>query len=222
MTTFRDRLRSLTTFPPDLPSFGIDLDDLGSAPAAPQALFGQWFDDAVAAGVAAPHAMTLSTADSAGRVHARTLVLKDVTDDGWWFAGRAGSPKGRDLEVNPQAAMTFFWRELGRQVRVTGNVTAADAATSAADFRARPEGSRAAGLVGRQSEQLASQAEYEAEVARTLAAVREDAELVAPEWTAWVLAPVEVEFFQASESRGHVRLRYLADGERWERSLLWP
>jgi len=221
MTTFRDRLRSTPSFPPDLPAFGIDLENLGSAPATPQQLFTTWFDDVVAAGVAAPHAMTLSTADAAGRVHARTLVLKDVTDDGWWFAGHADSPKGRDLAVNPQAAMTFFWPAVGRQVRIEGNVTA-DPEVSEADFRARPEGSRAAGLVGRQSRPLGSRAEYDAEVTRALDAVRRDPDLVVPGWTAWALAPVDVEFWQASESREHVRLRYRADGESWERSLLWP
>ena len=221
MTSFRERLRALASFPSDLPSFGVDLDDLGSTPPTPHALFTRWFDDAVAAGVPAPHAMTLSTADTSGRVHARTLVLKDVTDDGWWFAGRSDSPKSLDLAANPQAALTFFWRELGRQVRVTGNVTA-DAAVSAADFRARPEDSRAAGLVGRQSEPLGSRAEYDAAFAQALDAVQSDPELVAAEWTAWVLTPVEVEFWQATESRGHVRLRYRADGENWERNLLWP
>jgi pyridoxamine 5'-phosphate oxidase len=222
MTAFRERLRALPSFPPTLPSPGIVIDDPDAAPPTPHELFAHWFDDAVEAGVLAPHAVTLSTADAAGHVHARTLVLKDVNDDGWWFAGRADSPKGRDLAANPQAAMTFFWRELGRQVRVTGNVTAAGADAGAADFAARPEGSRAAGLVGRQSDPLGSRAEYDTEFARALDAVRRDPELVAPAWTAWVLTPVEVEFWQASESRAHLRLHYRAEGTGWGRSMLWP
>ncbi|SKC67576.1 pyridoxine/pyridoxamine 5'-phosphate oxidase [Krasilnikoviella flava] len=228
--TFRERLRALPTFPPGLPPFGVDLDDLTTAPATPQELFGRWFDDALAAGVGTPHAATLSTADAAGHVHARTLVIKDVTDDGWWFAGHATSPKGRDLAQNAHAALTVFWRDLGRQVRVTGRATSAGGEAGAADFRARPDGSRAAGLVGHQSEPLGSQQEYWDAFADRLVEAREQPAAVAPAWTAWALAPATVEFWQASDDRGQTRLRYRATdptaatetAPTWTKELLWP
>jgi pyridoxamine 5'-phosphate oxidase len=231
--TFRERLRALPTFPPGLPPFGVDLDDLATAPATPQELFTSWFDDALGAGIGAPHAATLSTADAEGRAHARTLVIKDVTTDGWWFAGHATSPKGRDLATNPHAALTVFWRELGRQVRVTGRVVSAGPEAGAADFRARPEGSRAAGLVGHQSEPLGSRAEYWAAFAERLVETREHPDAVAPAWSSWVLAPAEVEFWQASDDKGQARLRYRADtpttendltwnDPTWTKELLWP
>ncbi|MFE6970801.1 pyridoxal 5'-phosphate synthase [Isoptericola sp. NPDC057653] len=226
--TFRERLRALPTFPPDLPPFSVDLDDLATAPATPQGLFERWFDDALAAGVGAPHAATLSTADAEGRVHARTLVIKDVTDDGWWFAGHASSPKGRDLDANPSAALTVFWRDLGRQVRVTGRAASAGPDAGAADFRARPEGSRAAGLVGHQSEPLGSRDEYWDAFADRLADTRADPAVVAPGWTAWVLAPETVEFWAASDDKGQSRLRYRSTGTTtendpaWTKELLWP
>lgn len=236
MTTFRDRLRALPVLPERLGS--LDVDDLDALPASPQELFTAWFDDAVGAGLLAPHAMTLATADAAGRVHARTLLCKDVTADGWWLAGHADSPKGRDLAANPHAALTFFWRELGRQVRVTGPATP-DARVGAADFRARPDASRAAGLVGRQSEPLASPAEHAAAFAAALERAAADPGLVAPTWRAWVVAPVEVEFWQARPDRGQTRLRYRADepadtpeapeyrpapraATTWTKELLWP
>jgi pyridoxamine 5'-phosphate oxidase len=228
VTSFRERLRRLATFPEELPRF--DVGDLDALPPTPQELFARWFDDALAAGLPAPHAATLSTADASGRVHARTLICKDVTEDGWWFAGRADSPKGRDLAVNPHAALTFFWRELGRQVRVTGAATP-DAEVGARDFRARPDASRAAGLVGRQSEVLAAPAEHDAAFAAALDRVRADPDLVDPAWTAWVLTPVEVEFWQARADKDQTRLRYRA-GEpassqapmetTWTKELLWP
>lgn len=241
MTTFRDRLRGLPVFPEHLPV--LDVSDLGALPASPQELFAAWFDDAVGAGLLAPHAMTLATADVAGRVHARTLICKDVTAEGWWFAGRADSPKGRDLAANPHASLTFFWRELGRQVRVTGPAMP-DPEVGAADFRARPDASRAAGLVGRQSEPLASPDEHADAFAAALERAVADPDLVAPAWTAWVVTPVEVEFWQARHDRGQTRLRYRADhradnraddradnpedrsaprtATTWTKELLWP
>lgn len=222
--TFRDRLRALPSFPPGLPPFGVDLDDLGSAPRTPQELFTAWFDDALAAAVLAPHATTLATAGPDGAVHARTVVLKDVTDAGWWFAGHATSPKGRDLAANPHAALVFLWRELGRQVRVTGTAAPAGPEASAADFRARPEGSRAAGLVDRQSEPLGSRAEYWSAFADQLDRTRREPDVVAPAWTAWTLRPAEVEFWQASDDKGQSRLRYRTtpDAPSWTKELLWP
>ncbi len=240
MTTFRDRLRALPVLPERLPV--LEVSDLDALPPSPQELFAAWFDEAVGAGLLAPHAMTLATADATGRVHARTLLCKDVTADGWWFAGHADSPKGRDLTANPHAALTFFWRELGRQVRVTGPATP-DAEVGAADFRARPDPSRAAGLVGRQSEPLATPAEHAAAFGAALERAVADPDLVAPTWTAWVVAPVEVEFWQARPDRGQTRLRYRADhpADRpagtpgapdrrpapravttWTKELLWP
>ncbi|PZR52230.1 pyridoxal 5'-phosphate synthase [Xylanimonas oleitrophica] len=220
--SLRDRLRSLPAFPPGLPAL-----DPATTPPEPLALFTTWFDEAVAAGASAPHATTLSTADAAGRVHARTLLLKDVTADGFWFASHARSPKGRDLVENPNASMTFFWPVLGRQVRVTGAARRGCAQDSAADFLARPEASRASGLVGRQSEPLPHLDDHAAAFAGALDRVRQDPGLVAPDWTAYVLAPRSVEFWQAREAAGPVRLRYRAGrggggATTWERGLLWP
>ncbi|MBE1877713.1 pyridoxal 5'-phosphate synthase [Myceligenerans pegani] len=216
--TLRERLRALETFPrPGLPEL-----DPGAAPTTPHELFGIWLDEAIDAGVLAPHAVVLSTADVAGNVHARTVILKDVTDEGWWFASQSSGPKGRDLEANPHAAMTFLWPGLGRQVRVSGTASPADPGTSRADFLARPDLSRAAGLVNRQSEPLGSLAEYDAAFAAALDAVTADPRLVAPEWTAFALAPTEVEFWQASDDGPHVRLLYREDGAGWTTGLLWP
>jgi pyridoxamine 5'-phosphate oxidase len=118
--------------------------------------------------------------------------------------------------------MTFLWPGLGRQVRVTGTAAPADPEISRADFLARPAPSRAAGLVNRQSEPLGSLAEYGAAFATALDAVTADPALVAPDWTAFVLAPTEVEFWQASDDGPHTRLLYRAAADGWSRSLMWP
>jgi pyridoxamine 5'-phosphate oxidase len=216
--TFRERLRALPTFArPGLPAFDPD-----AAPPTPHELFVAWMDEAIEADLLAAHAMTLSTAEPSGRVHARTVALKDVTADGWWFASQSSGPKGRDLAANPHAALTFFWPELGRQVKVTGSAAEAGEEASRADFLARPDASRAAGLVNRQSEPLTSQEEYVRAFEEALAAVTADTELAAPDWTAYVLAPTEVEFWQAPDDGPHTRLLYRAEADGWARGLLWP
>ncbi|MCP2264234.1 pyridoxal 5'-phosphate synthase [Promicromonospora thailandica] len=216
--TLRERLRALPAFArPGLPAFDPD-----AAPATPHELFEAWLDQAIDGGLLAPHAATLSTADAAGHVTARTLVLKDVTADGWWFASQSTGPKGRDLAANPHAALTFFWPELGRQVKVTGSAAPAGPDASRADFLARPDASRAAGLVNRQSEPLGSRAEYERAFAEALRTVTADPELAAEGWTAYVLAPTSVEFWQAPADGPHTRLLYRADADGWTRGLLWP
>ena len=216
--TFRERLRALPAFPrPGLPAF-----DTTASPPTPHELFVTWIEQAIDAGVLLPHAATLSTADAAGHVHARTLLVKDVTVDGWWFASQSSGPKGKDLAANPHAAMTFLWPQLGRQVRVTGTAASAGPEASRADFRARPDLSRAAGLVNHQSEPLASARDYEHAFAEAVRAVTADPSLVAPDWTAYVLTPTEVEFWQAPDDGANIRLQYVADADGWTKGLLWP
>ncbi|PUB24534.1 pyridoxamine 5'-phosphate oxidase [Promicromonospora sp. AC04] len=216
--TFRERLRALPTFPrPGLPALDTD-----AAPPTPHELFVTWIDQAIDAGLLAPHAATLSTADAAGHVHARTLLLKDVTVDGWWFASQSTSPKGRDLAVNPHAALTFLWPELGRQVKVTGTAASAGPEAGRADFLARSDLSRATSLVDRQSEPLDSMEEYERAFAEALRIVTADPELAGVHWTAYVLAPTAVEFWQAPDDGPQTRLLYRAEADGWATGLLWP
>ena len=131
-------LRSLRTLSGDAPAF-----DPARAPADPVVLFRDWLADAVARGVAEPHAMTLATVDPDGLPDARTLILKDVGDAGWAFAGHRHSAKGAQLGARPAAALSFWWQPLVRAVRVRGSVHEASAEESAADLAARSPAARA-------------------------------------------------------------------------------
>jgi len=219
--TLRERLRALPVLAPDVPGL-----DAGTAPDVPGPLFLAWLEEAIAAGLPAPHAATLSTSDASGRVDARTLLLKDVDGDGWEFAARSDSPKGRALAQNPNAALTFLWREHGRQVRLRGPVVPLGAAASAADFLARSEQSRATALAGQQSDPLSSRAEYRDAWDTALARVRAEPGLVLDTWSAYALEPTHVEFW-ASSPEGQTRLLYTAapggtPTTRWTKELLWP
>ncbi|WP_042409847.1 pyridoxine/pyridoxamine 5'-phosphate oxidase [Streptacidiphilus carbonis] len=200
-----------------LPSF-----DPSAAPGEPFPLFLKWLAGAVRCGVSEPHAMALATVDREGRPDLRIVALRDATADGWAFATDADSPKSRQLTDCPQAALGFHWREQGRQIRLRGPVVRADEATAAEDFRSRLPGSRAATLVGRQSEPLADRAELAGAYAEALARVTADPDLTTPVHALFLLRPATVEFWQGAPGRGHVRLRYTAAATGWTRDQLWP
>ena len=131
--SFRLMLRALPDFPDDLPGFDPD-----SAPSDPMVLFRSWLDEALAAGVRQPHAFSLATADAAGNLSSRMLILKNLDDDGWHFATSRTSRKGRELSENPRAAMNFYWAEMGRQIRLTGTVVELSRDASKRDWEERP------------------------------------------------------------------------------------
>ena len=217
MSDLRELLRDIEVFSGELPVF-----DITGLPADPHDLFTEWLLTAVREGVRVPHAMTLSTAGPEGDPTARVLILKNLSREGWQFASGSGSRKGRDLAARPAAALTFFWPQLARQVRVVGDVAPCSAEESAADFLARSPGARAEALVGRQSEPLSGLAERDAAVATSAERVARDPGVVAPGWTLYTLAARGVEFWQGDRERRHTRVTYTRTDGGWDRGLLWP
>lgn len=213
----RDYLRSLTVFQGELPGLNPD-----EAPERPEAFFLEWLGAAVEAGVREPHAMTLSTLGVDGIPSGRVLILKNVDADGWQFAVHGSSPKGQDLIQHPSAALTFYWSAQARQVRVRGPVVAEPAERSAADFLARPVGSRAEALIGRQSTPLAAREDLELAAKQNRERIEQDPDLVAPEWTLYTLRAEQVEFWQGDKDRKHTRLQYLRTESGWTHRMLWP
>lgn len=116
--------------------------DPAAVPADPVDLFGRWIRHAVAAGVAEPHAASLATVDPESVPDVRTLLLKDVGDQGWGFAGHRRSRKGDQLAARPVAALNFWWQPVMRAVRVRGTVQEASREESDADLDARPAAAR--------------------------------------------------------------------------------
>lgn len=213
----RQRLRSLPVFAGPLLTFDVE-----EAPDDPVELFTIWLTAAIDAGVAEPHAMTLSTVDADGDPDARVLLLKDVDERGWSFASSRASRKGRQLAAAPAAALSVYWPALGRQVRLRGRVLQAGSADSAQDYLARSASARAESLLARQSQVLTAPADVGSALAGAAARITAEPGLVAPGWTLYRLAAGEVEFWQAAASRRHTRLRYRRTDGHWEREQLWP
>ena len=215
--SLRDRLRSIPVFSGELPKFDPD-----AAPPTPLPLLVSWLEGAIDAGVSQPHAMTLGTASAAGEPSARTLLLKDVDDDSVWFASMSTGPKGHDIEENPRAALTLYWREQGRQVRIVGAVEPGPRDVSEADFLARSPGARASAIAGRQSEPIAPTEIVEEMVAEARDAIEFEPGFVPRGWTAYRVIPSSIEFWQADRERDQIRLRYVRVNDAWERQILWP
>ncbi|WP_026818640.1 pyridoxine/pyridoxamine 5'-phosphate oxidase [Arthrobacter castelli] len=213
--TARDLLRNMPVFPPTLAGF-----DPEATPDNPLELFLAWLSQAVDAGVLAPHAVNLATIGLDGMPDARIVILKDVGQRGFSFASSSASPKGRQLQDSPSAALTFFWPAMGRQIRIRGSVSEGQTAENAQDFRRRNPVARALVLAGRQSEVMMGSGDDG--VQEQLARLDADDEIVSADWTVFTVAAETVEFWQADTNRRHTRLRYSRAGRRWDKDLLWP
>jgi pyridoxamine 5'-phosphate oxidase len=189
---------------------GLDAADLAPTPLEQ---FRTWYDDAVAAAVLEPNAMTLATADADGRPSARTVLLKTADPSGFIFFSNYESRKGAELSANPVAAMVLAWMPLHRQVCVRGPVERVSTQTTAEYFGSRPWGSRIGAWASHQSQAVASRAEL---VTRWNELAQRwpdhgspDDVPVPPHWGGYVLRPIEVEFWQGQPSRMHDRLVFL-------------
>ena len=187
----------------------------------PVVVFNEWLAEAREAGVVAPEAMTLATADAHGRPSARMVLLKGADERGFTFFTGYESRKGRELAENPQAALVLYWQALGRQVRVEGGVRRLSAEESDAYWATRPVRSRAAAAVSRQSEPLQSLDELEAEAERLLA--EHGGAVPRPDrWGGYVLEPEAIELWRHRDDRLHDRIRYTRAHEGWSAQRLAP
>ena len=199
----------------------------GDLAQSPIQQFETWFQ--VAQETSAPdwlemNAMTLATAAN-GRVSARVVLLKQFSASGFVFFTNYDSDKGQQLAQNPFASLVFYWPHVERQVRIEGQVSKTDSATSDHYFHARPRGSQLGAVASPQSKSIASREEL-VEATMQIAEQNEGSEVPRPDyWGGYVLQPNRMEFWQGRPSRLHDRFVYEredAASENWTLRRLAP
>lgn len=192
------------------------------AAQAPLDQFRQWLDEAIAAKVPEPNAMTLATVGADGRPSTRVVLIKGIDSRGLVWYTNYQSRKGRELAGNPHAALQFHWVEQERVVRIEGRVEFSDPAEADAYYASRPLASRIGAWASEQSEVLPSRADL----------VKRTAEMGLryglnpprpPHWGGYRLVPDYWEFWQGRRSRLHDRICYRTQPDgRWTRQRLSP
>ena len=185
--------------------------------------FKKWLEQALAAQLPEPNAMTLATATTDGKPSARMVLLKDFDKRGFTFFTNYNSHKGQELGENPQASLVFWWAELERQVRISGRVEKVSPTESDNYFNVRPPSSRLGAWVSNQSEVIASREVLEQRMQEFQRQYESQEIPRPPHWGGLRVIPTEIEFWQGRSSRLHDRLLYtrLNDGI-WKIERLSP
>ena len=192
--------------------------------AEPLTVFSRWFEEASASETSDPEAMALATCGPDGMPSARTVLLKGLVDEGFTFYTNLESRKAKDLAANPQAALLFHWKSLGRQVRVEGGIEPLGREANAQYYHSRPRESQIGAWASLQSSPLDDYKTLENRVAEYTRKF-DGREVLLPEyWGGYLLRPRSIEFWVEGEFRLHCRTRFTraTDEEAWSAEHLYP
>lgn len=190
--------------------------------ADPIRQFQHWLEQALAAELPEPNAMTLATVDAEGKPSARMVLLKGFDSRGFVFYTNYLSRKGRDLSQTPWAALVFWWAELERQVRIEGQVVKVSDQETHAYFESRPRGSQLGAWASEQSQVITDRTVLEQRLQDLEQQYQDQPIPRPPHWGGYRLHPHQIEFWQGRPNRLHDRLCYRQDGEQWTIERLSP
>jgi pyridoxamine 5'-phosphate oxidase len=189
----------------------------------PMLQFDKWFDEALQAKVMEPNAMNLATVNAQGRPTSRIVLLKGIDNQQFIFYTNYQSLKGRELENNPACALTFFWPELERQVRIEGTAERVSSEVSQIYFQSRPRNSQIGAWASPQSSIIENRRILEERVKQMEQKFSDKDILPKPnQWGGYAVAPFLIEFWQGRPSRLHDRLQFTKVDGAWRVFRLAP
>ena len=185
--------------------------------------FGKWWTEAVNSQIDEVNAMTLATASGDGMPSARIVLLKGFDQNGFVFFTNYKSYKALQIEENPKACLVFFWKELERQVRITGLVKKIDEKKSDEYFFSRPQESQIGAWASPQSQVIESRNWLDKKYLELTEEWKEKKIQRPQHWGGFVVRPVIIEFWQGRQSRLHDRIQYtIQQNESWKIERLAP
>lgn len=185
--------------------------------------FQKWWSDAVESQIDEVNAMTLATASNDGMPAARIMLLKGFDKNGFVFFTNYKSYKAMHLDENPKACLVFFWKELERQVRITGLVKRITEKESDEYFLSRPAGSQVGAWTSNQSQVIESRQWLEDRYLQLTEEFKHRELRRPPHWGGYIVTPVIIEFWQGRPSRLHDRIQYsLEEAGNWKIERLSP
>lgn len=191
--------------------------------ADPILQFGRWWNDAVKSRIEEINAMTLATATASGIPSARIVLLKEYGQRGFVFFGNYESRKGNELAENPRACLVFFWKELERQVRITGTVEKISSGESDAYFLSRPAESRIGAWASPQSRVISGRQFIEDKLLKYQQQFENETVPRPPYWGGYLVKPAAMEFWQGRPGRLHDRILYtVEENGTWKIERLAP
>jgi pyridoxamine 5'-phosphate oxidase len=197
--------------------------DITSIDKNPLTQFARWFDEALKSDVDEPNAFTLSTVSEDGRPSGRIVLLKGIEKEKFIFYTNYQSAKGKELENNPACALTFFWPELERQVRVEGVANKIDTALSEKYFQSRPRESQIGAWASPQSAVISGREILDARANELQKKFDGVEKLPKPnQWGGYEVEPIEIEFWQGRPNRLHDRIVFYKVDEQWQAHRLAP
>jgi len=189
----------------------------------PIVLFEHWMNHAISKEVLEPNAMVLSTANKAGEISSRVVLIKEISEAGFIFYTNYNSRKGAQIEENSNGAMVFFWKEVERQVRIEGKIEKVSQEKSEQYFQSRPKGSQIGAWCSPQSEYIDSRDILEKRKAELEEQYKDQDVLPCPpHWGGYLVRPNRIEFWQGRPSRLHDRFCYEWINDQWKINRLAP
>ena len=188
----------------------------------PVALFNEWLQKAENTEPINPNACAVATADKSGKPSVRMVLLKGVDERGFVFYTNSESQKGEELAENPHASLCFYWKSLGREVRVDGPVEKVSVEDADAYFDSRARASQIGAWASKQSQPMKDRFEFEKRITKYTTKFKFGYVPRPDFWSGYRLKPSRIEFWHEKTFRLHDRNIYFADGDAWRKEQLYP